>query len=183
MSHNLVFDLNLLVFFSCIYNRGSMRSGETRNFYCPQHSRERFVYVALRGRNYLTLCEVEVYTVTIRAATPPGMLQRALRTLICARAHCLCSKTSLRIWLRYLVYAYSKVVCSLYMCAFILRPAVCLPLILTSVLMHSKLSLCHTSLYFSLLHSKYLISCFNSKDELKCDFVKARLINSTAQKL
>ena len=39
-----------------------MRQGGTVSLHCRRNNHGRYVYVMLRGRNYLTLCEVEVYS-------------------------------------------------------------------------------------------------------------------------
>ena len=47
---------------ACAVNGGSMEKGECKAFDC--HSKGRYLVVQLRGTNYLTLCEVQVYTGT-----------------------------------------------------------------------------------------------------------------------
>ena len=39
-----------------------MRQGGSVSLPCRRNNHGRYVYVMLRGRNYLTLCEVEVYS-------------------------------------------------------------------------------------------------------------------------
>ena len=58
-SHLLIFCSN----FRCDRVRGSMQKGETRDIICVQPVRGHLVFVVLNGRNYLTLCEVEVMAV------------------------------------------------------------------------------------------------------------------------
>ena len=49
------------MFCRCAHNQGSMGSGETRYFLCSQAIKGRYVFISLRGKNVLTLCEVEVF--------------------------------------------------------------------------------------------------------------------------
>ena len=46
----------------CAVNGGAMEKGECKAIDC--HSKGRYLVVQLRGSNYLTLCEVQVYTGT-----------------------------------------------------------------------------------------------------------------------
>ena len=46
----------------CRHYGGAVRQGGTISLHCRRNNHGRYVYVMLRGRNYLTLCEVEVYS-------------------------------------------------------------------------------------------------------------------------
>ena len=45
----------------CAYYQGAVGKGQTIEIYCTKEVRGRYVYVMLRGSDYLTLCEVEVF--------------------------------------------------------------------------------------------------------------------------
>ncbi len=46
---------------SCAYFQGPVGSGATHTFTCSSPKLGRYVFVALRVKEYLTLCEVKVY--------------------------------------------------------------------------------------------------------------------------
>ena len=48
---------------SCAYFPGSVGRGQTQDLTCTPPKTGRYVYVTLRGTDYLTLCEVEVLAV------------------------------------------------------------------------------------------------------------------------
>ena len=47
-------------FYSCFHVPGTLNKGETHDIVCGQSVQGQFVFVVLNGRDYLTLCEVEV---------------------------------------------------------------------------------------------------------------------------
>ena len=50
-----------LLFFRCKHFNGAVGKGATRNVVCARRVTGRYVYVMLRGTNWLTLCEVVVF--------------------------------------------------------------------------------------------------------------------------
>ena len=55
-----------------------MRQGGTVSLHCRRNNHGRYVYVMLRGRNYLTLCEVEVYSQGGKKTKSPAVTQPTL---------------------------------------------------------------------------------------------------------
>ena len=55
-----------------------MRQGGSVSLHCRGNNHGRYVYVMLRGRNYLTLCEVEVYSQGGKKTKSPAVSQRTL---------------------------------------------------------------------------------------------------------
>ena len=49
------------LYFRCTYYAGTIGSGKTAVLLCSRLVTGRYVYVSLRVREYLTLCEVEVF--------------------------------------------------------------------------------------------------------------------------
>ena len=55
--------LVLIVLHRCAYHKGAIGPGETEELECDQSIFGRFVFVMLKVKEYLTLCEVEVLAV------------------------------------------------------------------------------------------------------------------------
>ena len=56
------FNISTFVYNRCKYHSGSVSSGGTITLNCDGSNHGRYVYVMLRGKDFLTLCEVEVYS-------------------------------------------------------------------------------------------------------------------------
>ena len=57
---------NIISVFRCRFVPGALGRGERRKIDCAPARVGRFVFVVLRVREYLTLCEVEVFAETAR---------------------------------------------------------------------------------------------------------------------
>ena len=55
--------LFLIVLHRCAYHKGAIGPGETEELKCNQSISGRFVFVMLKVKEHLTLCEVEVLAV------------------------------------------------------------------------------------------------------------------------
>ena len=53
----------LILFYRCAYHKDALGAGETKELKCIQSVTGRYVFVMLKVKDYLTLCEVQVFGV------------------------------------------------------------------------------------------------------------------------